>query len=218
MPSRKRTRTTASDGFPPRSVTRFEQVRRMVAAEAARIIATESPSSYRVAKQKAAHRLGAGADTALPSNLEVERALRDYQAFYGGTQHLSHLFEMRCVALRAMRLLEPFHPRLVGPVLDGTADEYARVMLHVFNDPPDAVAIHLLEKGLDFSSEQRRIRWHDGGHRSVPLLVMHAQDADIELALFACVDLRQAPPSPIDGRPLKRAPVTEVECMLAEAC
>ena len=218
MPSRKKTRTTASELFPPRSATRFEQVRRMVAAEAARIMATEAQSSYRIAKQKAAHRLGAGADTALPSNLEVERALRDYQAFYGGEEHLDHLFEMRSAAVRAMRLLEPFHPRLVGPVLDGTADEYARIMLHVFNDPPDAVAAHLLEKGLEFSSEQRRIRWHDGGHRLVPLLVVHLRDTDIELALFACVDLRQAPPSPIDGRPLKRAPVTEVESLLAEAC
>ncbi|MGD9264558.1 MAG: hypothetical protein PVJ71_02145 [Lysobacterales bacterium] len=218
MPSRKKTRTTASDFCPTRSTSKFEQVRRMVAAEAARIMATEAQSNYRIAKLKAAHRLGAGADTALPSNLEVEHALRDYQAFYGGTRHLDHLFEMRSAALRAMRLLEPFHPRLVGPVLDGTADEYARVTLHVFNDPPDAVSIHLLEKGLHFSSEQRRIRWHDGGHRLVPLLVVHAPDTDIELALFACVDLRQAPPSPIDGRPLKRAPVTEVECLLAGAC
>jgi hypothetical protein len=190
----------------------------MVAAEAARIMATESQSSYRIAKQKAAHRLGAGADTALPSNREVERALRDYQAFYFGSRHQDHLQEMRGAALRAMHLLEPFQPRLVGPVLDGTADEYARVMLHVFNDPPEAVAIHLLEKGLDFSSEQRRMRWHDGGYRLVPLLVVHAQVTDIELALFACVDLRQAPPSPIDGRPPKRAPVTEVECLLAGAC
>ena len=218
MQSRKKTRTTASDRCPTRSVTKFEQVRRMVAAEAARIMATEAQSSFRIAKQKAAHRLGAGAETALPSNVEVERALRDYQAFYGGEKHLDHLIGLRCAALRAMRLLEPFHPRLVGPVLDGTADEYARVMLHVFNDPPDAVAVHLLDKGLDFSSEQRRIRWHDGGYRLVPLLVVHSRDTEIELALFACVDLRQAPPSPIDGRPLKRAPMTEVECLLAEAC
>ena len=54
---------------------------------------------------------------------------------------------MREVALKVMRSLESFHPRLVGPVLEGTADEHARISLHVFNDPPDAVVIHLLDKG-----------------------------------------------------------------------
>ena len=217
MPLQKRTHTTVSDRFPTNNNNKLDQTRRMIAAEAARIMVTQTQFNYRIAKQKAAERLGINIRNALPSNVEVESALRAYQEFYGGVQHIYHLQKMRKVALRVMRSLELFRPRLVGPVLDGTANEHARVSLHVFNDPPDAIAIHLLDKGQAFRDEQRKIRWHNGSYRQIPLLVTDAEDEDmeVELALFNNVDLRQAPPSPVDGRPQKRAPLTEVECLLA---
>ena len=215
MQLRKRTHTTVSDRFLTHSNNKLGQIRRLIAAEAARIMVTQAQFNYRIAKQKAAERLGINIRNALPSNVEVESALRAYQEFYGGVQHIHHLQKMRKIALRVMRSLELFRPRLVGPVLDGTADEHARVSLHVFNDPPDAIAVHLLDRGLAFRDEQRKIRWHDGGYRQVPLLVTDTEDIEVELALFSNVDLRQAPPSPVDGRPQKRAPLTEVECLLA---
>ena len=218
MPLRKRTHTTASDRFPAHHGAKHDQVRRMIAAEAARIMVTQAQFNYRIAKHKAAERLGAGAHTALPSNAEVESALRAYQAFYGGQQHFTCLQKMRECALRVMRSLNTFHPRLVGPVLEGTADLHSRVSLHVFNDPPDAVAVHLLDRGLVFDNEQRRIRWHDGSYRHVPLLVTNMEDTEVELNLFNYVDLRQAPPSPVNGCPQKRAAITEVECLLAGVC
>ena len=215
MPVRKRTHTTASDEFPSHKNKKPDQTRRMIAAEAARIMATQAQHNYRIAKQKAAQRLGISMRMALPSNLEVENALRAYQEFYGGQQHTYHLTKMREIALRVMRSLECFYPRLVGPVLDGTANEHARVSLHVFNDPPDRLVVHLLDRGLDFRNEQRRIRWYDGSYRQLPLLVIDVENTEVELALFSYTDLRQAPPCPVDGRPQKRAPLSEVENLLA---
>lgn len=216
MPLRKRTHTTVSDEFPALVTKKTGQIRRTIAAEAARIMSTQSLSNYRAAKQKAAERLGINLRTCLPSNAEVESALRAYQEIYGGQQHIDHLKKKRKAALSVMRALEPFFPRLVGPVLEGTADEHARVTLHVFNDPPDAVVIYLLDKGLVFRNQQRKIRWHDGTYRQVQLLLTNAEDVEVELALFRSMDLRQAPPSPVDGRPQKRAPISEVERLLAD--
>lgn len=215
MPPRKKIHTTASERLSIRSNKKLSQTRREIAAEAARIMATQAQNNFRIAKQKAAERLGISSHAALPSNVEVEAALRSYQGFYGGKQHLHHIQRMRGIALRVMRSLESFCPRLVGPVLEGTADEHAPVSLHVFNDPPDAVAIYLMEHGLSFHAAQRKIRWHDGSYRHIPLLVTDAEGITVELALFSHVDLRQAPPSPVDGRPQKRAPLSEVECLLA---
>jgi len=217
MPVRKRTHTTISDRFLTHNNKKPGQTRKLIAAEAARIMATQAQYNYRIAKLKAAERLGANMKTALPSNVEVENALRAYQGFYGGQQHIRHQQKLREIALRVMQSLESYYPRLVGPVLEGTADENARISLHVFNDPPDAVAIHLLDKRLAFSHEQRKIHWHDGSYRQVPLLVFDAEDIEIELALFSYLDLRQAPLSPVDGRPQKRAPLSEVECLLADS-
>ena len=216
MPLRKRTHTTVSDRFPVHNTKKTSQIRRIIAAEAARIMSTQSLFNYRVAKQKAVERLGINLRTTMPSNAEVESALRAYQGVYGGQRHIRRLQKMRGVALRVMRSLESFCPRLVGPVLEGTADENARVSIHVFNDPPDAVVIHLLDKGLVFRNEQRKIRWHNGNYKQVQLLVTDLEDIEVELVLFNCLDLRQAPPSPVDRRPQKRAPLSEVECLLAD--
>jgi hypothetical protein len=86
MPARKRTHTTISDRFPGHNNKKPDHTRKMIAAEAARIMATQAQCNYRIAKQKAAERLGLNTKTALPSNVEVENALRAYQGFYGGQQ------------------------------------------------------------------------------------------------------------------------------------
>lgn len=220
MPQRKKTRTISTrhpegDLPLPRSARKLQQVRRDIAFEAARIMATEGQHNYMAAKRKAAERIGASTRVALPSNIEVEDALRAYQELYGGERHSSHLSHLRETAIFVMRALEGYYPRLVGPVLDGTADAHSRVSLHLFSDPPDAIAMHLREQGIAYREEQRRIRWHDGSHRLIHLLVTEVQGVSVELALFGAIDLRQAPPSPVDGRPQKRARLGEVENLLA---
>lgn len=192
-----------------------ERLRLEVAAEAARIIAVEGQRSYLAAKHKAAERLGATGRGGLPSNSQIERALKEWQALYGGDEHCEHLQALRHAAVRAMRFLSPFRPRLIGPVLEGTADEFSRICLHVYDDDPDAVARFLTEHGIPFDQERRCMRWHDGGWREIDVLVVEAGDDTVEMALMIGRDALQAPPSPINGKPLKRASLSEVEALLA---
>jgi hypothetical protein len=185
-----------------------------VAAEAARIIATEGQTNYHAAKTKAAERMGVSERLALPSNIEVKQALSTYQNLYGGAQHHDNLEQLRNTAIRAMQLLGEFNPRLVGPVLDGTADKHSRVALHVFCDSPDFLVLHFLDKSIPFQQEQRQIRWHDGSHKTVPLILLELDETTIELSVFDPVILRQAPPSPIDGKPQQRATLSDVKNLL----
>lgn len=214
MSHQRKTRTKTTDPVPSRHLRKLKQIRLEVAAEAARIIATEDQSNYHAAKKKAAERFGVSQKLALPSNLEIQDALVRYQRLYGGQQHVSNLEQLRLTAVTIMGLLQNFSPRLVGPVLDGTAGRYSRISLHVFCDAPENLLLYFLEKDISFSQEQRQIRWHDGSHRNIPVLVIEASGATVELAVFTPLDLRQAPPSPIDGRPQHRASLAEVECLL----
>jgi hypothetical protein len=195
---------------------RNSRIRQEIAAEAARIMATEGQKSFLTAKEKAARRVGASSRTSLPSNSEVEQALREWQSLYGGPEHSHALLELRETAVSAMRLLETFRPRLVGPVLEGTADEHSRVSLHVFADDPDAVVHFLIERHLPFTQETRRIRWHDGSARDLELIVLEGGGHAVELVQMIGPDARQAPPSPVDGRAQRRAALAEVERMVAE--
>jgi hypothetical protein len=187
-----------------------------VASEAARIIATEGQHNYHAAKKKAAERIGVSERLALPSNVEVKEALQRYQALYGGAAHSDNLMRLRTTAVSAMRLLERFHPRLVGAVLDGTANQHSRIGLHVFPDSAEDLILWFVENRAAYSQEQRQIRWHHGGHRTVQLVVFECQGATVELSVFEPVHLRQAPPSPIDGKPQQRASLAESESLLSE--
>lgn len=210
MSQARKTRTKFTERF----TARLRQTRMKVAAEAARIIATEGQPNYHAAKTKAAERMGVSERLALPSNIEVKQALSTYQNLYGGAQHHDNLEQLRNTAIRAMQLLGKFNPRLVGPVLDGTADKHSRVALHVFCDSPDLLVLHFLDKSIPFQQEQRQIRWHDGSHKTVPLILLVLDERTIELSVFDPVILRQAPPSPIDGKPQQRATLSEVKSLL----
>ena len=187
-----------------------------IAAEAARIIATEGQHNYHAAKKKAADRVGVSNRLALPSNIEVKDALYRYLDLYGGEAHDANLLELRQTAVQAMRLLAKFNPRLVGAVLDGTAGRHTRIALHVFAESSEEIVLFFRENGIPFSQEQRQIRWFNGEHRTLELVLTELDGRTLELAVFEPVHLRQAPPSPIDGKPQRRAALAEVELILAE--
>ncbi len=216
MPHSKKTRTKFTEQAEPRHIRRMRQMRFEVAAEAARILATEGQHNYHAAKKKAADRLGVSARLALPSNVEVKDALLSYQALYGGLAHRENIDRMRRIAALCMEWLQEFQPRLVGSVLDGTASAHSRVALHVFTDVIELLILFLRERATDFVQEQRQIRWFDGGHRFVPVVVIEKDDVEIEMTVFDTLQLRQSPPSPIDGRPQQRAALPEVESLLTE--
>ena len=100
---------------------------------------------------------------------------------------------------------------------DGTANEHSRIAIHVFADSPEDVVLYFHEKGAPFNQEQRTIRWYDGKHRTVPLIVFELEGSTVELTVFQSLHLRQAPPSPIDGKPQRRATLSEAESLLAES-
>jgi hypothetical protein len=219
MPQSRKTRTRSTDNlgarhFANRQQRKLHQVRSQVALEAARIIATEEQYDFHAAKRKAAERIGISERVALPSNLEVQEALLSYQCLYGGQQHADHQERLRQAALTAMRLLHGYSPRLVGPVLDGSAGEHSRISLHVFCDAAETLVLDFLERGLPFRQEQRRMRGNDRHYINVPVFVIEVEGRTVELLLLPTLSLRQALPSPIDGKPQRRASLAELEEML----
>jgi hypothetical protein len=96
-----------------------------LAQEAARIMSEQGIDDYGLAKRKAAERFGATDIAVLPKNTEIEAALAAHHRLFEAHTHSSTLSALRRTALQAMRLLQRFDPRLVGPVLSGTASANA---------------------------------------------------------------------------------------------
>ena len=129
---------------------RAPQVRTELAHAAARIMVEQGMTDLHLAKRKALRLLGLPESQPLPSNEEVQSAIREYQSIFLGDEQVSHLRFLREVAVGLMQLLEHFHPYLTGSVLDGTAGEHSSIDLFLFADSAKEVEIFLLNEELAF--------------------------------------------------------------------
>ena len=191
-----------------------ERARQVLAQEAARIIVDHGIRDYRLAKQKAAERLGTGWRGALPGNAEIEAAVANHLQIFGGDSHDDLLRLMRTAALSAMELLSQFSPRLVGPVLVGTADENSAVNLHVFADSPEMVAMEIGDLGIHFRSYERRLKSRRGQIEMYPGFKFSHCNETVQATVFPVDGIRQAPMSPINGKPMRRAGSDVVQTLL----
>jgi hypothetical protein len=193
---------------------RGDMMRQAIAREAARLMIEHGHEDYGFAKRKAAERFGVTDLAVLPKNTEIEDALAEHQRLFGAEEHASELTEMRGVALEAMRLLEEFEPRLVGPLLSGTATAHNDITLHLFADTPENVAVRLIDRGIRHEFAERRFRTQRDGVEAYPAVRFTAGSREVHATIFPKDGIRQAPPGPVDGKPMRRATLDEVKGLL----
>ena len=191
--------------MPRKKTNNGDRARLMVAQEAARIIVNQGIRDYGLAKKKAAERLGFEGRGTLPGNTEIEQAVSEHLQLFAGDTHTDLLQAMRLAALSAMEMLSTFTPRLVGPVLNGTADANSAVNLHVFADSAESVAHALDQIGLNYRPYERRLKSRRDRAETYAGFEFHHGEASVQATVFPVDGIRQAPISPIDGKPMKRA-------------
>ncbi|HEX7324631.1 MAG TPA: hypothetical protein VF292_04655 [Rhodanobacteraceae bacterium] len=195
---------------------RASRLRRRVALEAARLIREHGIRDYRMAKRKAAEHVGVSDEGYLPRNREIEEALREHQRLFRADEQSSALRLRREAARDAMRFLARFEPRLVGAVLDGTADTHSPVELHVFDDSAEAVSGFLGERGIAYEMRTRTFRLDRQRSAEIPVALFDAGGVPMDVAIFPGDALRQAPLDRVNERPLQRASLAVVEELLAK--
>src|ERR1700742_1438284 len=163
---------------------RGEHLRRALAQEAARVMAEHGIRDFLVAKRKAAERFGVTDGAVLPKNTEIETALVEYQRLFNGDSHSESLHAQRSAALQAMRQLSGFEPRLVGPVLSGTATEHSEVQLHLFADRAESVAIKLMDAGIPHEVTERRVKMNAERVLAYPGVSFEIDAQPIEATVF----------------------------------
>jgi hypothetical protein len=195
---------------------RSRELRRRIALEAARLMSEHGIRDFHLAKRKAAERIGVGEDVGLPKNSEIEQALREHQRLFQASEQPQRLRRLREIARDAMRFFVRFDPRLVGSVLEGTADRHSAVCLHLFSDAPQDVAGFLHEQGIPFEEQNRRLRMNHDAQEEYPVLLFSADDAAIDLTVLPHDAIRQAPLDRVDERPMRRATLATLEKLLAD--
>lgn len=193
-----------------------DELRRRIATDAARIMAEEGVRDFQSAKRKAAARLGLPETRNLPGNDEVDSALQEHLRLFHGGRLTQSVRRLRELAAEAMRFLARFEPRLVGPVLSGTVTSASAIELHLTADTPEEIGFWLQEHSIPYELTDRRLRFGGDRQETFPAYRFTADDVAVELCIFDRREAREAPLSPVDGKPMKRANLREVENLMSE--
>lgn len=194
--------------------TRTRERRQRLAIEAARVISESGIRDFHLAKLKAAQRLGIHDDQSLPRNSEIETALREYQRLFLGDSQTELLRERRDAAAQAMAFLARFEPRLVGAVLDGTADSHSAICLHLHSDDSTAICHFLDDSGIPYDESSRRVRLDRQRQADVPVLVFNADGLAFNLILLPMDALRQAPLDRSASQAMRRASLSGLQRLI----
>ena len=171
-------------------------------------------TEYFRAKLKAARRLTRGdfKPGDLPSNREIRDQIQAWACLHEGQRRTENLRDMRLEALRMMRILRRFRPRLIGSTLTGHVRHGSDIDLHLFSDSIEAVATVLDEEGVPYAIERKQVRKH--GEERV-FVHIHVDDRfPFELTIYASDKAHYVFKSSITGKAIERASIAELEQLL----
>src|SRR5438128_1513760 len=190
------------------------KLRQAIALEAARLMYERVESEYYTAKRKAAKRLcrrGCKPED-LPSNAEIRDQIQVFARIHEGDKRTEHLRAMRLEALRLMRLLRQFRPRLIGSVMTGHVRKGSDIDLHVFTDSAGLVTDLLEAEGFQFDVERKQIVKHNEAR---VFTHVHVHDRfNFELTVYPEDKAHYVYKCSITGKPIERASVRELEELL----
>ena len=192
-----------------------ERLRRQIAFNAAQLMYQRTETEYFTAKRKAAKQLGVEyrhRPGDLPSNREIRDQIQALARMNEGPNRLEHLRDMRVDALRLMRVLARFRPRLIGSVRTGHVRKGSDIDIHVFTNSLALVTDVLDEHGLTYEVETKRIIKH-GEERS--FTHVHVTDRHtFELTVYNEDQAHYVFKSSITGKAIERASIAELENLL----
>jgi len=194
----------------------LSRLRLEIAQVAARYVAVDGINDFLTAKKKAARYLGADPDRNLPTNHEVEQALIDYQNLFQAVNQKQLLLSKRRKSLKAMKFLIKFDPRLVGPVLTGTATEFTEINIHLFYDEPEQVGFYLDEHGIPYSCCEKSVRISLNERINLPAYRFVAENDVIILIIFPERQKNLNPISSVTNKPMRRASMQQVESLIKD--
>lgn len=128
------------------NVRGLTSLKQRVAREAAVLLYTSQEKEYKQAKQRAAQNLGI---RVLPSNKDVAQELDKVADEIEGSARQERLLQMRREALKIMKALKNFHPKLIGSVWRGTAHKDSDIDIVTFSSQPTNVLQKLEHEGFE---------------------------------------------------------------------
>ena len=198
------------------SSAKKQNLRDQIAYFAARIMVEDGVPDFATAKRKAARMAGVPDTHHLPDNCAVEQALLEYQQLYQGGAHVLLLRKLRLQALKLMRTLSQFNPHLTGAVLAGYAGKNSDIQLQLFTESVKDVEMFLIDQKWEYESRETSA-YVGGFQKVVPTFMLQIEDSMATLSIFSVDDIRHKLKITLEGKPLERADISQVEALTGES-
>ena len=150
--------------------------RQLLADTAARLIVEHGIQDYALAKRKAARQLNLPEGQEMPSNEEIDAALRERQALYEPEEQGAALLALRREAMDVMDAFDRFQPALTGAVASGAISEHSLVELEISAESSKEFEQYLVNQSIEFKIQDRSGRM---GY------LIYAEPADVLVRLIA---------------------------------
>src|SRR5262249_29305101 len=141
----------------------------------------------------------------LPSNAEIREQIQVFARIHEGDRRTENLRDMRLEALRLMRLLRAYRPRLIGSVMTGHVRKGSDIDIHVFCDSPALLTDLLQREGYQFDLERKQVNKHGDEGLSTHIHVYARYN--FELTVYAEDKAHYVFRSSIPGKAIERASI-----------
>ena len=189
----------------------YQELKQEVIKLAAELMYFGGVKEYLTAKRMASKQLGIDI---FPSNAEIRDAVDQLAKLYEPNRG-ENLNQMRRVALEMMEILEAFHPRLIGSVLEGTIKSTSDIDLHVFTEEYEEIMRVLDEHGSEYNFEMVTTR-KNNEIRDFPHIYVYKDGHTIELSIYEPSEMRVRQRSSITGKPMEYATIAKLRKLLIE--
>ena len=167
--------------------------RLVVARKAAEIIMEEGITDYLFAKRKAAKSLGLLSKDNLPSNQEIDKALKEYQNIFQDKIDSEIIMKIKKEALNIMTLFKEFNPHLTGQLLEGLIPKFPKIQINLFTDNLKEVEYILLNQNISFNLKNTNYQEKLSKKQSIkviPAFIIDGLWFPIELKVYFENDIR----------------------------
>jgi hypothetical protein len=193
-----------------------QRLRRLIAAEAVRLLSEGGLSGVEAARRKAAQRYGCVDQRQWPDPREVEAAWAERRRLFVGTGD-DHVLRLRRVARDVMALFSDLDPELVDGVASGIAEAHSPIALRVYADAPEQVVFRLFDRRISWQESERRLLFGGGRQEARPAFRLPVDGAEVEVVVLRPADRSDPPRDRATGRPTPALRLPELVALLATA-
>jgi hypothetical protein len=127
-------------------------IKKHIAALAAEIMIEEGMNDYLFAKKKAAKILNYLDQMILPSNQDIDVAIREYQSTYSSNAPNDFDF-FKPLVVKLMSSLKKFNPHITGILQEGRTSVNQKILINLFTDDVKEIEYFLLSQNIQFKTK-----------------------------------------------------------------